>query len=183
MVTVKESNVTHTAGDTFTPLALLTYPDTARQGIASVARRTAGDEIGTGTLTITNGQATVLGGGTVTLASDHQTAIAQAAAWLSESIDGSYPISFRQGHRAVVEADGNGVMVEATPTFDSALMPALALAWVLALRMARGDEPRLALRQVAAIYRAFSAEEQTALQHALANGHYDAGHLLSLIHI
>ncbi|MHB9133693.1 MAG: hypothetical protein ACYDBB_21730 [Armatimonadota bacterium] len=168
-----------TSYDETLPFALLRFPATQSPAEGTcVARREAGAVLGSGTLTIAGGHASFTGGPGET--EMHRCVLPRALGWLGHDVDGSYPLTWRVEHRALVEADGAGITLGEFPPNGMAGSDALALAWVAALVAAKTGNPRLALRRVAAIYRELTAEEQACVQAALTDGAYDAGNLCAI---
>ncbi|HEY3376852.1 MAG TPA: hypothetical protein VGL77_05095, partial [Armatimonadota bacterium] len=165
---------------TLSPFALLTFPLSSAPGHAVRARRAAGVPVGAGMLTIRAGETVLTGQDDRTLSAGHLAALALVRAWLGEDVDGQYPINWVSAPRAAVECVGATLTLAAQAFSGVGATTALALAWVVALRVAHGDDPRAALRLAGEHYRALAAETQTAVQEALADGQYDAGHLAAI---
>jgi hypothetical protein len=154
------------------PFAFFTIPASQSPAAGtSVARRAAGVVVSAGTLAIAGGQAQL------DAPPAHRAALAKALAWLGDTVDGAYPVTWHREHRALVEADGAGIAIDAD---QEAPLDVLALAWAAALVAAKAGRPRPALRRVAALYRDLPALEQAGVQAALADGTLDAGHLAAI---
>lgn len=170
MITISRETSTDAASELYTPFALLTFSD------GRVACRTAGKQVGQGLLVISGGKGSCTGDNP----GDSQIAALELAlSRLGDAIDGRYPYTLHRHHRAVVEASGDGLAID-DRAFEAQEIPALALAWVAALASVRQADPRQGLARVANLYRAMPAETQAIIQHALADGQFDAGNLCAI---
>ena len=167
---------THTGdADTF-PFAVLRL--LARKVGASgveVACREAGAVTARGTLTI--------GGGTARFSAEvaagaHTAAASQAAAWLGEEFAGEYPVCCHAEHRALIEADTDGLHLLDAPTEYG--RGVLELGWVAALVAAGSGDARRALRAAGRMFAEMSVGEQQAVLDSLARRGIDAGGLFTL---
>ncbi len=140
----------------------------------ALARRTKGTLRGQGTLTFAQGVARFDGfAGDIDLAG-HLSALAYVTQ--SEAIDGTYAVSLYREHRTAVEANNDILGIALHQFAGEGALRALALAWVGALHIMQGGQPRGALRRVADVYRRWTVDTQESVQRALVEFRLDAGH-------
>ncbi|MHB9129888.1 MAG: hypothetical protein ACYDBB_02210 [Armatimonadota bacterium] len=167
------------ASDAPLPFALLVIPAKQNRALGTtVSRRTAGEVLVGGTLSIKSGEASFSGNCDSDYLTEHRTAIARAADWLPHVVEGDFPVRWCKEHRAVVETDGESLLLDCQPV--TGLTGALALAWIAAIVAYREQNPRAALRAVASVFRALPANEQAAIRSALADSAVDAGSLCEI---
>lgn len=172
---------TSAIADEFLPFALLTIPAAQQPARGtSVARREVGTTVAEATLTIAGGQADFAGLCCGECADTHREAMARVCAWLGGAVDGTYPVRWMKEHRALVEADVDGLAIECRTLGSAGEYDALALAWVAALMITKTGDPRRALGRVGTLFAALTTDEQLGVITALADGTLDAGHLCTI---
>jgi hypothetical protein len=168
-----------TSRDADFPLAFLILPDRVNRALGTaVARRADGTLVAEGSITIGLDGAAFAGAPADAPVATHAAALALAAQWLPETMDGTVAVHWRREHRALVEAGADALAVDYRPLADT-LTGVLALAWIAAVVAQRTQNPRLALRAVAGVFRALPVDEQADILAALEDGAVDAGLLAS----
>ncbi len=160
--------------DTFPFAVLRLVARKDKESGVEVAQREAGAVTARGMLAISGGAATFSLG---FAAGADQEPPAQAAAWLGEEADGEYPVVLQREHRAVLEADSDGLHLLEAPA-DYGL--ASALGWTAALAAMRTGDARQGLRAAARIYAGLTPVQQQSVFATLAGSAIDAGGLFAL---